>query len=65
MLNQHITKEINYKMNIELRRNYNLFGGGINIEALIRSCLDKFSKMISPEPFFKPKKKISLKVFKV
>jgi hypothetical protein len=45
--------------------NYTLLGGGMNIEALIKSCLDKFSKIIRPEAFLKSRKDISKNGFKV
>jgi hypothetical protein len=45
--------------------NYTLLGGGINMEAQIKSCLDKFSKIIRPEAFLKSRKDISKKGFKV
>ena len=46
---------------IEMGVNYTLFGGGINIEALIISCFDKFSKIIRLDTFFKLKKENSKK----
>jgi hypothetical protein len=42
-----------------------MLGGGIKIEALIKSCLDKFSKIIRPDAFLKSKKEISIEELKV
>jgi hypothetical protein len=51
--------------NVKMNKNYTLLGGGINMDAQIKSCLDKFSKIIRPEAFFKSRKDISKKGFKV